>query len=110
MVFITVIWYRLLPFLIWLHFYGGGTGPVPAPNALVHRPMAWLALALLAGGVAVLVIGSGMAAPAVVRAGAGSVLGASLLIAAQYVRIYHGRAGSTLFTSSSPSHHSSPIA
>jgi hypothetical protein len=92
-VFITGVWYRLFPFLIWLHFYGGGTRPVPAPTALVHRPTAWLALALLTGGVAVLVIGSGVASATVARAGAAGVLAGSLLIAAQYIRIYRGRGG-----------------
>jgi hypothetical protein len=66
-VFITGVWYRLFPFLIWLHFYGGGEGPVPAPTELVHRPTAWTALALLAGGVALLVIGSGVGSPGVTR-------------------------------------------
>jgi hypothetical protein len=92
-VFITGVWYRLFPFLIWLHFYGGGEGPVPAPTELVHRPTAWTALALLAGGVALLVIGSGVGSPGVTRGGATGVLAGSLLIAAQYVRIYRGRRG-----------------
>jgi hypothetical protein len=92
-VFITGVWYRLFPFLIWLHFYGGGEGPVPVPTELVHRPTAWTALALLAGGVALLVIGSGVDSPAVARGGATGVLVGSLLIAAQYVRIYRGRRG-----------------
>jgi len=94
--FITGIWYRLLPFLIWLHFYGGGERPVPSPTELVHRRTAWLALALLAGGVALLVIASGAASAVVARAGATSVLVGSLLVAAQYVRIYRGRRGHTM--------------
>jgi hypothetical protein len=91
--FITGVWYRLLPFLIWLHFYGRG-GAVRTPAELVHRRTAWTALALMAGGVAALVAGSGLASPAAARAGAGALLGGSMLVAVQYAAIFarrHGR-------------------
>lgn len=92
-VFITGIWYRLFAFLIWLHFYrGSGVAPVRTAAELVHRGTAWAALGLLVAGVMVLVSGSALASVAAVRAGAGGVLGGSLLIAAQYARIYSRRA------------------
>lgn len=90
--FITGIWYRLFPFLIWLHFYRAREGAaVPAAATLVHRGAAWLALALMAGGTGVLVVGSGSGAAPVTRAGAVGMAVGSLLVAAQYVRIFLGR-------------------
>jgi hypothetical protein len=90
--FITGVWYRLLPFLIWLHFYRGREGrPVPAPATLVHRGTAWSALALLAVGVAALVAGSALGSSPAARAGAVSVLAGSALVAGQYLRIFAGR-------------------
>lgn len=91
-VFITGIWYRLLGFLLWLHFYRPrGGGPARTAAELVHRPTAWAALAFLAGGVLGLVAAVGFGSGAGARAGAGAVLAGSLLIAAQYVRIYAER-------------------
>ncbi|HJR50930.1 MAG TPA: hypothetical protein VJ794_07480 [Gemmatimonadales bacterium] len=91
-VFITGVWYRLLPILIWLHFYGarGGTR-VRTAAELVHRPAAWLALALLVSGVIMLVTGTALASVAAARGGAAGILVGSLLIAGQYPRIYAGR-------------------
>lgn len=89
--FITGVWYRLLPFLIWLHFYGREPGPVPAPAELVHRPTAWTALVLMAGGVALLVMGSAQASAAAARGGAAGILAGSVLVAAQHVRIFARR-------------------
>jgi hypothetical protein len=90
--FITGVWYRLFPFLIWLHFYRGREGsPAPAPATLVHRGTAWLALGLLAGGTALLVVGSARGAVPAARIGAAGVAAGSLLVAAQYVRIFAGR-------------------
>jgi hypothetical protein len=91
-VFITGIWYRLLGFLLWLHFHRPRGGrPVRTAAELVHRPTAWAALAFLAGGVLGLVAAVGLGSGAGARAGAGAVLAGSLLIAAQYVRIYAER-------------------
>ncbi|HKP50283.1 MAG TPA: hypothetical protein VJU17_09735 [Gemmatimonadales bacterium] len=91
-IFITGIWYRLFVALIWLHFYRGSAGAsVRTPAELVHRSMAWTSLALLGGGVLLLVAGTGLASAVAARVGAAGVLGGSLLIAAQYVRIYAGR-------------------
>ncbi|HEX6107624.1 MAG TPA: hypothetical protein VFZ26_18715 [Gemmatimonadales bacterium] len=89
--FITGVWYRLVPFLIWLHFYGRGGGPVTPATELVHRGTAWAALGLLAGGTALLIVGTALASPISARAGAAGVLAGSLLVAGQYVRIYSGR-------------------
>jgi hypothetical protein len=90
-IFITGIWYRLFTFLIWLHFYGRPGAHVRPAAELVHHPTAWVALGLLAVGVIVLVSGTALGSAAAARAGAGGVLGGSLLIAAQYVRIYTSR-------------------
>jgi hypothetical protein len=87
--FITGIWYRLLGFLIWLHFYRGVQGRSAPPAAtLVHRPVAWAALALMGTGLLGLVLGTGTGSAAAARAGAEGVLAGSLLVAGQYARIY----------------------
>ena len=57
----------------------------------MHRRTAWTALGLLIAGVMLLVSGTGVTSVAAARAGASGVLAGSLLIAAQYVRIYMGR-------------------
>lgn len=88
--FITGIWYRLFAFLIWLHFYGA-SGEARTAAELVHRPAAWGALGLLAAGVIVLVSGTALGSAAAARIGAAGVLGGSLLIAAQYARIFASR-------------------
>jgi hypothetical protein len=91
-VFITGIWYRLLTALIWLHFYRRSSGAtVPSPAELVHRGTAWTSLALLFGGVLLLVAGTGLASQVAARTGAAGVLAGSLLIAAQFVRIFMER-------------------
>ena len=96
--FITGIWYRLLGFLIWLHFYRGVEGRRGLTAAeLVHRPTAWAALGLMAAGVLGLVAGTGVASASFARAGAAGVLAGSLLVAGQYARVYAiatGRAAS----------------
>jgi hypothetical protein len=90
-VFITGIWYRLFPFLIWLHFYGRSGARVRQAAELVHRDSAWVALGLLACGLVLLVGGSAVGSVGGTRAGSSSVLAGSLLIAAQYPRIFRGR-------------------
>ena len=94
--FITGIWYRLLGFLVWLHFYRGMEGRRALTAAeLVSRPAAWAALGLMAGGVLGLVAGTGIASAGAARAGAAGVLAGSLLVAGQYVRIYAIATGRT---------------
>jgi hypothetical protein len=93
-VFIVGVWYRLLPFLIWLHFYRPGMGgQAPAPAELVHRGAAWVTLLLMAGGIAALVSGSALGSAPATRAGAAGFLAGSVLVAGQYLRIYAGRTG-----------------
>jgi hypothetical protein len=58
---------------------------------LVHRDSAWVALGLLACGLVLLVGGSAVGSVGGTRAGSSSVLAGSLLIAAQYPRIFRGR-------------------
>lgn len=87
--FITGIWYRLLGFLIWLHFYRGAEGlPVRTAAELVHRPAAWTALGLMFAGVVGLVWGTGVGSAGVARAGAVGVLSGSLMVAGHHARIY----------------------
>ena len=90
-VFITGIWYRLFPFLIWLHYYGRSGSRVRTAAELVHRGTAWTALGLLTAGVAGLVLGSALGAAVWARAGAGFILAGSLLVAGQYPIIFRGR-------------------
>jgi len=87
--FITGIWYRLLGFLLWLHFYRGSKGkPVATAAELVHRPVAWTALGLMAGGMVGLVCGTATASASIARAGATGYLAGSLLVAGHYAWIY----------------------
>jgi hypothetical protein len=90
-IFITGIWYRLFAFLLWLHFYGRGGTRVRQAAELVHHPTAWIALGLLALGLLLLVGGTAGMSPAATRTGAAGVLTGSLLIAAQYARIFGRR-------------------
>ncbi|HEU5049106.1 MAG TPA: hypothetical protein VFU00_02215 [Gemmatimonadales bacterium] len=88
-VFITGIWYRLLAFLVWLHFYGReGATRVRTAAEIVHRPTAWVAFVLLVTGVAGVVAGSATGNAVVARAGAIAFLGGTLAIAGQYARIF----------------------
>lgn len=92
--FITGIWYRLLGFLIWLHFYsGGGIQPRPTAAELVNRSAAWTALGLMVVGVLMLVYGTAAGSAGAARMGAVGILAGSLLVAGQYVRIYAVVAG-----------------
>lgn len=90
-VFISGIWYRLFPFLIWLHFYGRSGARVRQAAELVHRGTAWVALGLLACGLVLLVGGTALGSVGGTRAGASGFLAGSLLIGAQYPRIFLGR-------------------
>lgn len=82
-VFITGVMYRLFPFLIWLHFYARlGSRRVSAE--LLHRRLAWTALAALVSGLVLLVGGTGSGSVLVVRAGAGLFMAGSVLVVAQY--------------------------
>jgi len=102
-IFITGIWYRLFTFLIWLHFYGKPGAHVRPAAELVHHPTAWAALGLLALGVMLLVAGTAGMSPVSTRSGAWGVLAGSLLVAAQYARIFGARnAGSAAVADSRP--------
>lgn len=88
-VFITGIWYRLLAFLIWLHFYGrdGATRSRTAAE-IVHRPTAWATLALLVAGIAALLGGAGLGDAVLARAGALTFLAGSLVLLGHYATIF----------------------
>jgi len=102
-IFITGIWYRLFTFLIWLHFYGRPGAHVRPAAELVHHPTAWVALGLLASGVLLLVAGTAGMSLVSTRTGALGMLAGSLLVAAQYARIFGARnAGSAAAAGSRP--------
>lgn len=88
-VLISGVLYRLFPFLIWLHLYAR-LGPGRAAADLVHHKMAWCALALLVSGVATLAAGTGLASATLVRLGAAGFLLGTILVAAQYPRMFAG--------------------
>ncbi|HEX6644727.1 MAG TPA: hypothetical protein VF037_08615 [Gemmatimonadales bacterium] len=91
-VFISGIWYRLLAFLVWLHFYGrDGATRVKTAAEIVHRPTAWAALALLVAGVAGLTGGVAAGAAGAARLGAAVFLGGAVVIAGQYAHIFRSR-------------------
>jgi hypothetical protein len=90
-IFITGIWYRLFAFLIWLHFYGRAGTRVRQAAELVHHGTAWVALGLLTAGVMLLVGGTAATSPTGTRAGAAGILAGSILVAAQYARIFRDR-------------------
>ncbi len=90
--FISGIWYRLLAFLIWLHFYGrDGATRVRTAAEIVHRPTAWATLALLATGIATLLGGIAIGDASVARAGAGIFLAGALLLLGHYTVIFARR-------------------
>ncbi len=90
--FITGIWYRLLAFLIWLHFYGrDGATRVRTAAEIVHRPTAWATLGLLAAGVSTLFAGVALGDGAAARAGASVFLAGTLLLLAHYAVIFARR-------------------
>jgi hypothetical protein len=91
-VFITGIWYRLLAFLIWLHFYGrDGATRVRTAAEIVHRPTAWVTLAFLVGGIALLLAGAGLGDPAAARAGSAAFFAGSLVLLIHYAVIFARR-------------------
>ena len=90
--FITGIWYRLLAFLIWLHFYGrDGATRVRTAAEIVHRPTAWATLALLAAGIVTLLAGVGFGDEIVARVGGLLFLAGALLLLMHYAAIFARR-------------------
>jgi hypothetical protein len=89
-VFITGVMYRLFTFLIWLHFFAS-LGSARVTAELVDKRTAWAALALLTAGVGGLVAGTSTGSVLVARIGAALFLGGSVVLAAQYPRMFSGR-------------------
>ena len=86
--FTVGIAYRIAPFLIWLHLFGGmgrGTHAPPA-KALVYRPLAWAALVCLGSGVILMVIGVQRGHTTLALSGAILVAAGAAGVAAQVVR------------------------
>jgi hypothetical protein len=91
-VFITGIWDRLFTVLVWLHVYGAGGTRTRTAAELVHPGTAWIALGLLAIGIALLVGGTAGASAEAAGFGAWAFLAGSVLVVGQHARIFHGRA------------------
>ena len=90
--FITGIWYRLLAFLLWLHFYGReGAVRVRTAAEIVHRPTAWTTLVLLATGVVALLGGVATGDGTAARTGAIVFFAGTLLLLAHYAVIFAKR-------------------
>jgi hypothetical protein len=76
--------YKVLPFLTWLHLFGGrmGNGPLPAVADLTRPSWGWASLACLVTGLAVLIAAVGLGAGNVARVGAlGFAAGVALVLA-----------------------------
>ena len=87
--FITGIWYRLLAFLIWLHFHGrDGATRVRTAAEIVHRPIAWGTLALFVLGIGTLLAGVGIGVASLATGGAVIFLAGSVALAGHYASIF----------------------
>jgi hypothetical protein len=87
--FITGIWYRLLAFLIWLHFHGrDGATRVRTAAEIVHRPIAWATLALFVLGISALLTGVGLGVASLATGGAVIFLAGSVALAGHYASIF----------------------
>jgi hypothetical protein len=81
---IVGVLYKVLPFLTWLHLFGGrmGNGPLPAVADLTRPSWGWASLACLVTGLAVLIAAVGLGAGNVARVGAlGFAAGVALVLA-----------------------------
>jgi hypothetical protein len=81
---IVGVLYRVLPFLTWLHLFGGrmGESPLPTVADLTRQSWGWASLACLVAGLAVLVPAVGLGAGDVARVGAlGFAAGVALVLA-----------------------------
>ena len=88
-VFITGIWYRLLAFLIWLHFHGrDGATRVRTAAEIVHRPIAWATLALFVLGIGALLAGVGLGQAPLATGGAITFLAGSVALLGHYASIF----------------------
>lgn len=84
------MYYRIVPFLTWLHHFSPGTGRAGVPTlASLTRPQwSWTSLALLAAGVVVLTHGIGSGRPAFAVAGAWFVAAGVAGVLAQHARTW----------------------
>ena len=82
--------HRIVPFLSWLHLFGGMSRGTHAPpvTALVHRGMAWASLALLAVGTTLTAVGIHRGDAPIAGFGGLALAGGVLLVAAQFGRGY----------------------
>ena len=84
------IYYKILPFLTWLHRFGAKMGEpdVPTVADLTKPAWAWTSLVLLTAGVVVLVSGVALGSVAAARAGAIAFTAGAGFVVAQHLRIY----------------------
>jgi len=80
--------HRIVPFLSWLHLFGGMARGAHAPpvTALVHRELAWATLVAWSAGVILLAIGVRTGQAAIATVGGLLVLAAAIGVATQLVR------------------------
>jgi hypothetical protein len=90
---IVGIYYRVFPFLLWLHIVGPRlrSPRAPAPDELVNPRLAWASLFAFGIGVGLLAFGTGTGSVDLARAGALGFCAGSVLTATQYVRIVLSR-------------------
>lgn len=88
MLFTLGIAYRIAPFLSWLHLFGGmGRGAhAPPAKALVHRGLAWAALAGFSSGVLLSAIGVQSGRAPLALTGSILVLAGAVGVAGQVIR------------------------
>ncbi len=85
---IVGIYYRIFPFLLWLHVFGGRQAAPTNQAALVREPWAWLSLFMLGVGVVLLTVGTLLGSAGVTRAGALCFSGGSVGTAFQYLWLF----------------------
>lgn len=80
--------HRIVPFLSWLHLFGGMARGAHAPPvaALVHRRLAWATLATWGAGIITMALGVRAGQVATATTGGGLVAAAGVGVAAQLVR------------------------
>ncbi len=89
MLLIVGMYYKILPFLTWLHRFSPRVGKpgLPKVTDLISPRLAWSTLPLLAGGVAVLAVAVYAGSPVAAAAGAASIAAGVFLVVIQHVRL-----------------------
>lgn len=90
--YVTGFYYKIVPLLAWTVKYRGrmGTGPVPTVAEMFSARVAYVQLALMTLGIALIAGGIGAASPHIARCGSVLFLGGALLFASQIIRVTFG--------------------